>query len=83
VVCREREIVNNRVNAREIILSKKEGVLRDQTYSIKLYTPDSLKSLFEQAGFSVTTTCTDFSTHQNKADYGCMNNRMIIIGSKS
>jgi D-alanine-D-alanine ligase len=82
VVCREREIVNNRVNAREIILSKKAGLLRDQSYSIRYYTPESLMSLLERAGFSDITICTEFSPHRNKADYGCMNDRMIITGSK-
>ncbi|UCB46499.1 MAG: class I SAM-dependent methyltransferase [Spirochaetota bacterium] len=82
VVCREREIVDNRVNAREIVLSKKEGLLRDQTYSIRFYTPGSIKKLLEQAGFSVSTTCTDFSPYRKKADFGCMNDRMIIVGSK-
>jgi len=82
MVCREREIENNRVNAREIVLSKRDGLIRDQTYSIRFYTPESLTSLIEDAGFSNVTVCTDFSPHRKKADYGCMNNRMIVTGNK-
>ena len=82
VVCRAREIANNKVNAREIILSKKEGLIRDQTYSIRFYTPESLMLLLERAGFSDIIICTEFSPHQKKSDYGCMNDRMIITGSK-
>jgi D-alanine-D-alanine ligase len=82
VVCREREIENNRVNTREVVLSKREGLIRDQTYSIRFYTPESLMSLLEDVGFCSVTVCTDFSPHRKKADYGCMNNRMIVTGNK-
>lgn len=82
VVCREREIVNNRVNAREIVLSKRGGLVRDQTYSIRFYTPESLTLLLEDSGFSSIIVRTDFSPLRKNADYGCMNNRMIAMGEK-
>ena len=82
IVCRLRELLQNRVNAREIVLSKERGLLRDQTYSIRFYRPSSLKRLFERAGLSDIEVHTDFSPHLLDDDYGCMNNRMICIGSK-
>jgi hypothetical protein len=82
IVCRLRELLQNRVNAREIVLSKEQGLLRDQTYSIRFYRPSSLKRLFERAGLSDIEVHTDFSPHLLDGDYGCMNNRMICIGSK-
>jgi len=82
VVCREREIVHNRVNAREIVLSKGKGLLHDQTYSIRFYTPDSFRSLIANAGFSGITVQTDFSPLRKNIDCGCMNDRMIATGRK-
>jgi hypothetical protein len=82
IVCRHRELIQNRINAREIVLSKTNGLLRDHTYSIRFYEPASLKGLIESAGFSNTEIHTDFSPHQLEGDYGCMNNRMIGIGRK-
>ncbi len=82
IVCRQRELMQNRINSREIVLSRTSGLLRDHTYSILFYEPVSLKSLLENAGFTDTEIHTDFSPHQLEGDYGCMNNRMIGIGRK-
>jgi D-alanine-D-alanine ligase len=83
VVCREREIRDGRVHAREVVLSKSGGLLRDQAYSIKIYEPDSLRALMEGAGFKSIEIRTDFSPHALKGDYGCMNNRMVAVGLKN
>jgi D-alanine-D-alanine ligase len=82
VVCRQRELISNRVNAREIVLSKEKGIIRDQSYSIRYYIPDSLVQLLERGGFNVIKIQTDFSPHGKPGDYGCMNNRMIATGRK-
>ena len=82
VVCRQREIRAGRVHAREVVLSKKRGLLRDQTYSIRLYEPGSLELLLSKAGFKGIEVQTDFSPHPRKGDYGCMNNRMVAVGCK-
>ena len=77
IVCRRREISGGRVRAREVVLSKEGGLLRDQTYSIKLYDRDSLANLLEGAGFQRVEVHTDFTFHARAGDYGCMNNRMM------
>jgi D-alanine-D-alanine ligase len=82
VVCREREITGNRVRAREVVLSRKEGLLRDQTYAIRFYTPASLRRLMKAAGFGAVSVKTEFSPHDYDEDYGCMNNRMLALGTK-
>jgi D-alanine-D-alanine ligase len=82
IVCRERELGQDRVNAREIVISRREGLLRDHTYSIRIYTPDRLKQLLLDAGFNGIEIHTQFTPHDHHGDYGCMNNRMIGIGSK-
>jgi D-alanine-D-alanine ligase len=82
IVCRQREIEENRINAREIVLSKDKGLLRDQTYSIRFYEPQSLSDLLKTAGFIRVEVQSNFSPHQGEGDYGCMNHRMIAIGVK-
>ncbi len=82
VVCRNRELDGNIINVRELVISKREGVLRDQTYSIRFYQPEDFAELLREVGFSQVTMKTDFSPHLSKDDYGFMNNRMIAIGQK-
>jgi D-alanine-D-alanine ligase len=82
IVCRQREIQGEVVCAREIVLSKADGLIRDQTYSIRLYDADSLSLLLKSAGFTRITVHTDFSPHDQDGDYGFMNNRLIVCGQK-
>ncbi|MEJ2221958.1 MAG: class I SAM-dependent methyltransferase [Desulfobacterales bacterium] len=82
IVCRQREIQGEVVYAREIVLSKTDGLIRDQTYAIRLYDAGSLSLLLENAGFSSITVHTDFSPHHADGDYGFMNNRLIVCGQK-
>jgi D-alanine-D-alanine ligase len=69
--------------ARELVVSKQEGLIRDQTYSIRLYTPDRLAELLVQVGFRQVKVHTDFSPHQSDGDYGFMNHRMLAVGQKN
>jgi D-alanine-D-alanine ligase len=82
IVCRQRELRSNRVDAREIVLSKRKGIIRDQTYSIRYYFPDSLEKLLACGGFQQIDVQTDFTPHTKPGDYGCMDNRMIATGRK-
>jgi D-alanine-D-alanine ligase len=82
IVCRQREIQGKVVCAREIVLSKTKGVIRDQTYSIRLYDAASLSLLLESAGFTRINVHSDFSPHDTDDDYGFMNNRLIVCGQK-
>ena len=80
IVCRQREMAHGRVNAREIVLSRKKGLLRDHTYSIGYYNPAQLQALLRRAGFRESCIHTSFTFHGETGDYGCMNHRMIGIG---
>ena len=82
VVCRRRELDGNRVYAHEMVLSKKKGMIRDQSYSIRLYEPEPFAELLKKAGFIRVNVKTDFSPHQLKSDYGCMNHHMVATGQK-
>jgi D-alanine-D-alanine ligase len=82
VVCRQRELIVNNVKAREMVIDKRKGLVRDRTYAIRLYDSESLGELFQRCGFSEIKVYTDFSPHQSDGDYGFMNNRMIGVGQK-
>ena len=83
VICRNRSLDGAVVRAREVVMSKKNGLIRDQFYSLRLYDPDSIKSLLSEVGFSGIDVIGDFSPFNKKGDYGFMNFRMIVIAGKS
>lgn len=83
VVCRQRELNGNIVNAREMVIDKQKGLIRDRCYAVRLYDSESLRQLLQNAGFSHIDVYTNFSPHQAEGDFGFMNNRMIGIGQKT
>ena len=82
VVCRQREIEGERVYAREMVLSKRSGLIRDRTYSVKLYDVEAIVALMEEADFKAVTIHANFSSHRLKGDYGFMNRRILVTGQK-
>ncbi|MGD8992526.1 MAG: class I SAM-dependent methyltransferase [Desulfobacterales bacterium] len=82
IVCRQREIQEPFVCAREIVLSKTEGLIRDQNYAIRIYDAADVSNLLAQSGFRHIEIHTDFSPHTADGDYGFMNNRMIAVAQK-
>ena len=82
VVCRQRELRGKKIYAREMVLSKVKGLIRDRTYAIRLYDAQSLSLLLDQVEFRQVDVQTDFSPHRYKGDYGFMNHRMIATGQK-
>ncbi len=82
VVCRQRELRQNAVRARELVMSKQDGLIRDRTYAVRLYEPESLSALLEANGFRQVKIHTDFSPHRFEGDYGFMNKRMLAVGQK-
>ena len=82
VVCRYRELHEDIVHAREMVLSKQKGLIRDRTYAVRLYNSRTLPELMRHAGFQQVNVQTDFSPHQIKGDYGFMDRRMIATARK-
>ena len=83
VVCRRRELGRRSVRAREMVISKTDGLIRDCNYRIRLYTPESVHDLLDAAGFISIRVHDDFRSHEDDQDYGFMNRRMLVVGSKS
>jgi D-alanine-D-alanine ligase len=82
VVCRHREIEDGRVKAREMIFSRRKGLVRDQSYAIRIYRPGELKKLVMDSGFVDAAIHTDFSSHTSDGDLGFMNMRVIVTARK-
>jgi D-alanine-D-alanine ligase len=83
VVCRHRELRGKMISARELVIDKQKGLIRDKTYAIRLYDSDNLNVLIQQGGFGNVKIYTNFSPHLSNGDYGFMNNRMIGIARKT
>ena len=83
VVCRERQLIGDSIHAREMVLSKTKGLIRDNTYSIRLYDAHDLEKSLEQTGFRYIKVITGQTPHRERGDYGFMNHRMIGIGKKT
>jgi D-alanine-D-alanine ligase len=82
VVCRRRSLEGDIVRTRELVVSKKSGLVKDSRYSLRLYEPDSMRDLLSGLGFSGIDVTRDFSPFRGKGDLGFMNFRMIVTATK-
>lgn len=84
VVCWKRELVDDVIRVREMVLSKAEGLLRDRTYAERLYHADHLRALLRDVGFVkviVQPNAFVFSP-ENGTDYGIATHRTLIMATK-
>jgi D-alanine-D-alanine ligase len=82
LVCRSRERNGSTVRARELVLSKERGLIRDQAYAIRLYEPSELLQLLAGSGFTNLKLHTKDSLGPKHGDCGFMNNRLLASGQK-
>jgi hypothetical protein len=82
IVCRQRELNGNRIRAREMVFSRREGLVRDQSYAIRVYRPQDLAVLVSENGFVDVKVHNNFSPHGKEGDYGFMNKRVLLTGIK-
>ena len=83
IVCRERELRDNDLCAREVVLSKRTGLIRDATYCIRLYRIAELAALLTRAGYQNVTVHSTDDPQDPDVDLGCMNHRLLAVGRKS
>ena len=83
VVCRQRELKKDYICARELVLNKSVGLIRDRTYGMRLYDARGLTELVRACGFDRSKAYTDFSLSETHGDLGFMNYRMLITAQKS
>jgi len=82
VVCRQRELDGKCIRAREMVISKDEGLVRDRTYAIRIYDPAVLEELMQRAGFDVVDLRRGFSPRDGDGDYGFMDHRLLVTVKK-
>lgn len=79
-VCRERSLSldEQRLISREVITDVEKGVVADQFYAERLYTPEALRRLLEKAGFSGVAFHEIATESQRNQDLGMMERRHIV-----
>ena len=82
VVCRQRRLDKEILTCREVVISKKKGLIRDEGYCTRLYSEVKISGMLREAGFNLTDVRKDFVSHEKYDDYGCMTNRMVVIACK-
>jgi len=82
VVCRERHLKGNLIKAREVVVSKKKGLIRDGLYSERIYDKKKITKLLNQAGFKNISIKKNISLHKRKKDYGLITSRMFVTAKK-
>jgi D-alanine-D-alanine ligase len=82
VVCRERELQNEGVLVREIVLSKERGLIRDVRYFARLFQPQDMEALLTECGFQHLDCGGLLVSHPKADDYGLLNKRMLVTAFK-
>jgi len=77
-VRRSRELGEDIVYSREVVVSKSEGCLRDRTYCTHLYSRKGITAMLGEAGFSAASFQDDFMCREAQGDYGTMTHRMVV-----
>ncbi len=83
LVCRERTVGSLGVLAREIVLSRSEGLLRENRYFCRLFEPDEIRELMLGAGFGEVRVQDGTELDRDQPSYGFMARRMIVTGQKA
>ncbi|MBD3305218.1 methyltransferase domain-containing protein [candidate division KSB3 bacterium] len=81
-VTRHRELREDLIACREIVTSQKHGCIRDGTYCIRLYSPETISAMLRAAGFAAIRFVKDFMRRDADGDYGTMTNRMVVTAEK-
>jgi len=81
-VTRERELGEDIIYSREVVVSDSSGCIRDKTYSIRLYSETKIADLLHSSGFESIHFHKNFMDRNASGDYGCMTNRMIVTARK-
>lgn len=77
-VTRNRKLHQDILYCRETVTCSEEGRLRENTYCIRLYSPEKISRMLKKIGFSNVSFQKDFMARQEKGDYGTMTNRMVV-----
>jgi D-alanine-D-alanine ligase len=82
-VCRERSLSRDerRLISREVIVNAERGVLADQFYAERLFSPDQLRALCESCGFESIAIHDPLQARSRRGgDLGMMAHRTVLTG---
>jgi len=85
-VCREREMAEDgqRLISREIISLTDKGVIKDQLYSERLFTVESITKMLSQVGIANTNVFKELTSDSKRdQDLGMMEQRLVITATAS
>jgi len=80
-VCRERALAEDgeRLVSREVVVHAEQGVIADQFYAERLYTPTRIERLLARAGFRNVEVSGSTETHSDRGqDLGMMAHKMLV-----
>jgi len=83
-VCRERSLSKDeqRLISREVITHVNKGVIADQFYAERLYTPDKIQNLLKKCGYiDIKLEQELFTSSQRNQDLGMMGRRLVLVGT--
>jgi D-alanine-D-alanine ligase len=81
-VFRKREINKNLIKTQEIVISKKQMLLKDRCYCERIYSKTAISQLLKKAGFKDIKINNNLFLHKRGQDYGFLTSRMIVTASK-
>lgn len=81
-VKRMRELGDDIIYSRELVISQQQGCIRDNTYCTRLYSPEKITRIMTDVGFVDISCQLDFMCRDGKGDFGCMTNRMVVLAKK-
>ena len=82
VVCRQRELRTDGVLVREIVLSKRRGLIRDVKYFARLFQHQEIEALLTGSGFHEVNCTGTLISHPRVGDYGLLGKRMVVTAQK-
>jgi D-alanine-D-alanine ligase len=82
VVCRRRQLLDAGVLVREMVISKRRGLIRDVTYFARLFQFQELEVLLRDSGFDQIGCAGKVVSHPKPGDYGLLSKRMLVTAGK-
>jgi len=82
IVCRERSLKKQGVSAREIVISKERGLMRESAYFFRLFRRTEIREILDCHGFNNISIQDGYRSHQGDADMGLFNNRVLVTAKK-
>ena len=82
IVCRQRKLRDEGILVREMVLSKRQGLIRDVTYFARLFQGRELEALLVDSGFHQIDCGITMVSHPKVDDYGLLTKRMLVSAEK-